>query len=623
MCDPPTSVMDRTMDFDAKDKFGLTLLHLVCQYPDDDMMLPILNLLMYMRVDVNCQDDYGSTPLHHCVHFQNHVAMKYLINAGASLDNKDKSGKTVIDWAKMEGGHTILQLLNRPSPCPFGVSDERINCLLPFCCEQGIQSRVKINGENKIEINFDQVDGWLSKYSVCQHNANVILHKAIPSLQSNQELTRLEAEEASKIFTDVLTVLQRTAVGIEESNPLFKSIVIAGGSVAELTKIGPIDEMDFVFCLTSISEMVEIEEPVSDNEKGHARLKPVNPSELGEFVDAGGYIRRSELSEKFHNLFGEAFLHICTFENTRLFSLEGTVDNGHYLFNIGQLLIIWYGHIGKQLSIKLDIVPSLKKKGWRSEYLLEDMKIVDQSVVDISCLLIMQVPDILYDIEDDQLHKRNNELFRISFARTEHSILRNLPPVIRDGYRIAKSVLELCPRLRKIWNPARCPDEFITTNPLNEHRWRDMRYIENGTFWFSPKVHEAFGSYDLKTALLHVLHDERIKTDTPGDFDDESWNEIIIHHLAHGDTRDPNVSESLVWAKRIFSKLKFFILKQRHHNHSYFLAMKESLREDYRTRMNVALKDAYCKIVLRLLDDIDLCANEKPSNRNLELCEAV
>ena len=607
MCDPPTSVMDRTMDFNAKDKFGLTLLHLVCQNPDDGTMsLPILNRLMSMRVDVNCQDDYGSTPLHHCVHFQNHVAMKYLINVGASLDIRDRGGKTVIDLAIMEGEHTILQLLNLPYPVPLGVSDERINCLLPSCCERGNQSRVKLNGENKIKINFDHLDDWLSKYSVCQHNANFILHKAIPSLQNNQELTRLKAEEASKIFIDVLTVLQRTAVRIEELNPLFKSVVIAGGSVAELTKIGPIDELDFVFCLTSISEIVEIEEPVSDDEKGHVRLKPANLPDLGEFVDADGYVRRSELSEKFHNLFGEAFLHKSTFENTRLFSLEGTVDNGHYLFNIGQLQIIWYGHIWKQLSITVDIVPTLQKKRWRSAYLLEDMKVVDQSVVNDGCLLILKLPNTLYDVEDEQLHKKNNELFRISFALTEHSILRNLPPVIRDGYRIAKSVSELCPHLRKIWNPERCPDEFISTNPLNEHQWRDMRYIENGIFWFSPKVHEAFASYDLKTALLHVLHDERIKTDTSGDFDVESWNEIITRHLTHGDTHDPNVSESLVWAKRIFSKLKCFILNQRHHNHSYFLAMKESPSENDRTRMNVALKDAYCKIVLRLLDDIEV-----------------
>ena len=78
------------------------------------------------------------------------------------------------------------------------------------------------------------------------------------------------------------------------------------------------------------------------------------------------------------------------------------------------------------------------------------MKIVDQSVVDYSCFLIMQLLDTTpYDIEDEQLHKKNNELFTISFARTEHSIVRNLPPVIRDGYRIAKSVLELCPCLKR------------------------------------------------------------------------------------------------------------------------------------------------------------------------------
>ena len=260
-------------------------------------------------------------------------------------------------------GHTILQLLNLPPPIPFGASDERINCLHLLCCVRENHSRVKYIDENKIEINFDHVDDWLSKYSVCQHNADFILHKAIPLLKSNQELTRFEAKEASRICIDVFTVLERTAARIEELNTLFKSVVIAGGSVAELTKIGPIDEMDFVFCLTSISEMVEIEEPVSDEERGHARLKPMNSSELKDFLDEDRYVRRSELTEKFHNLFGEAFLHRSTFENTRIFALDGTGDDGSFRFNIEQVQIIWYGHIWKGLEINVDIVPALQKEG--------------------------------------------------------------------------------------------------------------------------------------------------------------------------------------------------------------------------------------------------------------------
>ena len=104
MCDVPTIVMDQIIDVDAKDKFGLTLLHFVCQNSDGMRTLPILNLLMKMTVNVNCQDDYGATPLHHRVHFQNHVAMECLLNAGARLDIKDRGGKTVIDCALMEGG---------------------------------------------------------------------------------------------------------------------------------------------------------------------------------------------------------------------------------------------------------------------------------------------------------------------------------------------------------------------------------------------------------------------------------------------------------------------------------------------------------------------------------------
>ena len=593
---------------DVKDKFGLTPLHYLCQMTSNT--LPILNLLMSMKVNVNCQDDYGSTPLHHCVHFQNHVAMECLLNAGASLDIRDRGGKTVIDRAILEGGHAILQLLNLSFPVPLGVSDERINCLLPLCCDLWVHPGVKYIDQSTIEINVDDVDGWLSKYSVCQHNADFILHKAIPLLRTDQERTRLEAEEASSLFTDVLTVLERTARRMEKLNPLFRSDVIAGGSVAEFTKIGSLDEMDFLFCLTLISDKVEIEEPVSEVERGYVRLNPnLNSSGLKEFVNKDGYVSRCALSEKFHNLFEEAFFDKSTFENSRIYALEGTLNSDMFRFNIGQLRATWYGMNWKGQDICVDIVPALQKKGWRSKYLLEDMRVVDQSVLDNSCLLIMEMPYFDSPVEDDRQREKIKELFTISFARTEHSILRALPPVIRDGYRIAKSVLKLCPRLKKIGDSARCLDYLIQLNPGPSDRDRKSTMIENGQFCFLPNVQQTFASYDLKTALLHMLHDKEIKIEIPNDFDVKSWNEST-HCLARVNAYNPNVLESLMWAKHIFHKLKYFILYQKNKNQSYFFPFKARPCQNDKERISFDIKNKYCKIALRLLDGIEIRANK-------------
>ncbi|XP_057846904.2 ADP-ribosylation factor GTPase-activating protein AGD3 isoform X2 [Cryptomeria japonica] len=78
---------------------GCSLLHLACHTGD----LAMLELLLQYGADVNAQDYYGRTPLHHCISKGNNQYAKLLIRRGASAMIADGRGKTPLQRA-MEMG---------------------------------------------------------------------------------------------------------------------------------------------------------------------------------------------------------------------------------------------------------------------------------------------------------------------------------------------------------------------------------------------------------------------------------------------------------------------------------------------------------------------------------------
>jgi ankyrin repeat protein len=83
-------------------------LHRACILDDFDT---VIELIEQADADVNIQGNYGDTPLHYTVLYENQKITKYLLQAGADIYIKNEAGNTAVDEARKCKDYQILDLL--------------------------------------------------------------------------------------------------------------------------------------------------------------------------------------------------------------------------------------------------------------------------------------------------------------------------------------------------------------------------------------------------------------------------------------------------------------------------------------------------------------------------------
>lgn len=141
--------------------------------------------------------------------------------------------------------------------------------------------------------------------------------------------------------------------------------------------------------------------------------------------------------------------------------------------------ITWIGCKYKQLSISIDIVPAIYKKGfWPSSTRPENLKLMTEDVKRAGCALLLQSPTFA---PDEYLYN-DKCLMRISCAPAEVAFFKILPQKFKTSYALGKILNSnnICPPVINHQNFAK--------------RWNSGNYIS---------------SYMLKNSLLHVLADSQ------------------------------------------------------------------------------------------------------------------
>ncbi|XP_065907327.1 probable serine/threonine-protein kinase DDB_G0271682 [Dysidea avara] len=73
--------------------------------------LEVVNTLLSSGANILATDTYGNTPLHYAANYNHYDVCLVLLQHGASVEMKNKDNKTLLDIAKTNGHHKVVQLL--------------------------------------------------------------------------------------------------------------------------------------------------------------------------------------------------------------------------------------------------------------------------------------------------------------------------------------------------------------------------------------------------------------------------------------------------------------------------------------------------------------------------------
>ncbi|WP_257263556.1 ankyrin repeat domain-containing protein [Endozoicomonas sp. ONNA2] len=104
-------LIDHNADINATTDEGYTLLHILAQHGHIDCLNTVFNLPNFEPDSMQCQDQYGMTPLQHAVQLNNPQCLEELLKAGASTNYRSAHGCTPLHIAAMENYEIILSTL--------------------------------------------------------------------------------------------------------------------------------------------------------------------------------------------------------------------------------------------------------------------------------------------------------------------------------------------------------------------------------------------------------------------------------------------------------------------------------------------------------------------------------
>ncbi|KAK5966702.1 Ankyrin repeat protein [Trichostrongylus colubriformis] len=134
----PTERSAVSLFIDASAHSGAT-----CRLTTADVTTAIVNLLVHHGADVNANDAYGMTPLHHAAMKANEPAASTLLKHGAYVNAKAMKGTTPLLTACVHGSDDIIQML-LSNGADTSETDNRMNSVYHIAAQHGRSDTLKL-----------------------------------------------------------------------------------------------------------------------------------------------------------------------------------------------------------------------------------------------------------------------------------------------------------------------------------------------------------------------------------------------------------------------------------------------------------------------------------------------
>ena len=421
----------------------------------------ILNLLISKGADLKIQDRNGATVLHFSILFAEISNVNCLIKECPNLlQINDYYGAGPIVYAVVSGDVDKMYLFKRDlvqggtELLEFLLEVAKINEVdksidyLKMMSQSAPENNVELPwvkenvtheySEDANNIRLSELDNWLQYQEKQFQETNKLSCET--ALQNYLHLDVLREGENNRIFSEMTELIQRIANVVNHSNPLFSFTAELSGSNAEGTKIGMVDELDYLCYLGKITEVfdlniIEVNTPENPTFLKLQCLQKVDNVKKHKSNPLVEYNKQLYLSSA--KVGNEFFLSVCkAMANASVWKdLHFAWDSEAVGGSITTMKLFWTGHYYKYKEISLDLVPTLKFKN--KMYHIENRQKIIQNLK-----IKTPIDDLIVVSKTLRAFKTNDKdlLWRISFSEIEKEIFCNVSKSAKKGYKLTKLI---------------------------------------------------------------------------------------------------------------------------------------------------------------------------------------
>jgi ankyrin repeat protein len=450
-------------DVYKKDYLGQTPLSYSCQRGNREVAATLLG----MQQDVSkSKDSMGRTILHHCT-----ISNSLQELEGVSellINSTDIHQLSPLHYACLSGDEDRIQRLldmgadpnledkNKLSPLHLASTSQSYNLLVQNKADTTLASRLGCSPADMQQWYAERrgkEPGKLSSAIKEEGRTAIakIMNMPLLGFMERNEQYHTEFQQLVQILQQFMTKLNEEMTTID---PFFKSEVVLHGSPQDGTVVGTRDELNFVFVLTKVTDILETPSKCVYS-SAHTLLNL--PSDFcgnrPDFVDADGSVIVPVLCHAFHSAVQRAFgspnvwsdfwqlysdpNHNPTSKHTA--PTNPNIAKGNQDGPADTLHLMFHGKVFKWLPVTVRIVPAIRFDNWWPSW-LPQRRIPDRSV---SYLLVQESPNMP--------PQKQPYLFLVDCRDAEDRLIRDLPsPALKNGYRLAKLMRqpEICAPLK-------------------------------------------------------------------------------------------------------------------------------------------------------------------------------
>lgn len=244
-------------------------------------------------------------------------------------------------------------------------------------------------------------------------------------------------EELEIIKEEINTLLKRIARGVKELDTRMGFTPVLSGSMSEGTKIGRMDEFDFLLYMHSVAELLDIKE-ADDTIPGFVKMNAKGDlsKDQSQGIFTGGKLVASVFGSYIYSLIQRVLGREDIWLDLHFYWDKGPLEVSGGTSNVCNLELRWVGREYNNLSISVDLAPVIHLQNWWPKALVEQTLLLPKAVKDYGSLIVVCKP-----APEEPFEGGHESYFRLSYSHLETSIFNSLPLDIKYSYVLAKILM--------------------------------------------------------------------------------------------------------------------------------------------------------------------------------------